>query len=132
MNKFIILIILVISPPAVSEEIVRACGEVLVDEVTEMAFADQGQPFTGKVKCYYDNDTDRLKSERTFVDGIPTGTHYCYERDGSLNYSIIYDKGKRYKRGFITISTNKYVTVSCHKNGSYDEWCVKRQKSNCF
>ena len=105
MHKLLAITIIMIPTIVLCDEIVRECNEVLIDEVTEMAFADQGQPFTGKVECYYDNEKNKLKSVRTFVNGIPTGTHSCYRWDGEFGYSIIYDKGKRFKKG-LSLKTN--------------------------
>ena len=77
----------------------RNCEDVLVDDVTDMAYADQGQPFTGKVRCFYDDEMKFLKSERVFDAGVAIGSHHCYYRDGPRKYSIIFKDGKRHKLG---------------------------------
>ncbi len=113
-----------------ADESARNCGDVLVDDVIEMAFADQGQPFTGKVKCYYDKEMEKLKSVRTFNEGIPIGSHHCFERNGNHNYSIIYRNGKRYKKGFII--SGEYHEGVCVKNGSSINSCMEASWSKCF
>ena len=137
----------------------RNCEDVLVDDVTDMAFGDQGQPFTGKVRCFYDTKMKFIKSERVFDEGTPVGSHHCFFWNGIIKYTIIYKNGKRYKLGSeffspqeeidpeysfkkkngkgyklgsIYIIPGEYRELPCLYGTSPTNRCLKGVWSNCF
>lgn len=136
-----------------TEKDFRNCEDVLVDDVIEMAFGDQGQPFTGKVRCYYDAGKRFVKSERVFDEGIAIGSHHCFYRDGPLKYTLMYKNGKRhklgsefftrrfsttnegghgYRYGSIYIIPGEYREFYCRENSSSVDHCLKSSWIHCF
>lgn len=101
------------------------CNGVTIDDVTEKAYGEHGNLYTGEAVCYWDKEQTILKYKRVYQDGNPVGRHICYERNGIANFSIIYNlsKLKRYSYNYseehlksITISTK--IDCESDKEGS--------------
>jgi len=66
-----ICILALISSTKVTAKNFDVCRDLIVDQVTEMAFGPHGIPYTGKVICYRDEEKTILKYERSFENGVP-------------------------------------------------------------
>ena len=84
----------------------NVCKDLVIDQVTERAFGQQGAPYTGEVLCYRDEDNTIPKSRRAFDDGRPIGRHICYDKKGIPHYSVSYDQSltKKYSYNYANSS----------------------------
>ncbi len=115
MKNLLLISLLIIFTELHSEEDFRDCEDIFIDQVTEMAFGDQSQPFTGKVKCYYDIKKTKIKSIRIFSKGIPIGSHFCHMSTNNKRYSIQYENGKKKKIGIYSKKTQVWIYSTCEK-----------------
>lgn len=112
------------------------CKDVIIDQVTEMAFGEQGLPYTGKIVCYYDEDKTRLKSKRIFDKGIPIGSHICvrYSYNNEFTMDIEYVNGKRrnFKRWYSDSREElKEFVRPCKKSPSRKDYCAEFKFDAC-
>ena len=81
------------------------CYDVIIDQVTDMAYGEQGAPYTGEVVCFYNDAKTLPKIRRTFEDGLPVGRHICYPDINHYSWqtyskSISYNQGIKISEGF--------------------------------
>lgn len=107
------------------------CSDMIIDQVTEMAFGQHGIPYTGEVTCYRDKEKQILKSKQFYTDGVPVGRHICYTDDGVPLDSISYDNTSRKESGYnATYYREKYGGDIGFGLG-FDE-CVSADLSVCW
>ena len=92
--KYLYLFILLI-PNLLNASSFDRCNDVVVDEVTDIAYGEQGLLFSGEKICYYDGDNTKIKYIRIFEKGVPIGEHICYAIDGRRLWSFKYANGVR-------------------------------------
>lgn len=97
-RTLIATLLLTVSACSYAEEF-DICKDIVIDQVTEMAFGEQGVPYTGKVTCYRDVEKTILKYTRAFDNGKPIGRHICYSNNGKPTSSISFDNSNTRKRG---------------------------------
>ena len=132
MNKKIILFLVLLAPCNSYAETVRMCDEILIDDVTDMAFGDRGKPYSGVVECFYDKENSMKRYERSFIDGIPVGTHYCYARDGDPLYAIQYKNGKKHKLGVYSRARKSWGFLHCISEHNPKNLCEDEHHRTCF
>ena len=99
MLRILAIVILITFASFIQADKFDACSDVIIDDVTEMAFGQHGIIYTGEVICYRDSDKQILKSKRTFENGKPIGRHICYDEYGTPDDSISYNHTKIKKHG---------------------------------
>lgn len=143
MHRFLVLILFFASTLSTAEEsqtdkpvideVSQDCGTVIIYDVTDMAFGVQGQPVTGMVKCFYDTEKAKLKSERAFINGILVRAHNCYDIEGHFLYSIIFKDGKRHQwRVENVFRQGTYFEEPCVEDNSSVNSCLKETRNVCF
>jgi len=118
MERLLIITILILFTTLSHAEEFDVCKDMVIDNVTEMAFGQHGILYTGEVTCYRDNDKNILKSKRAFKNGKPIGRHICYDDHGVPYNSVSYNHTTIKKHG-----SNRTRSCNLHRKKAALGYC---------
>jgi hypothetical protein len=117
------------------------CTDIVIDQSTNIAYGAHGAPFDGKFTCYRDTENKKPTIRREFKNGVATGNHFCFDKNGSPEWVIVYLNGKRWKMDLFANRFTKpknsnlahnYSFTACDASEWTKDWCQKADFKDCL
>ena len=117
------------------------CTDIVIDQSTHIAYGAYGAPFDGKFTCYRDAKKKKPTIRREFKNGVATGNHFCFDKNGKPKWVIVYLNGKRWKMDLFANRFNQpkntnlghnYYFTACDASDWTKDWCAKANFKDCL